>query len=617
MRSNYKYNVFLEENMEEMKKLSTREEAEMQKEYTWATQDLYATDEAWEEDLKRITFFTNEFQNLAGHLGDSAKTLLKSYQLYEEFDLWEDQIANYAMRKSDQDTKNSKYQDFVMRMMMNLNELSAVASFFEPELMSISDEKLEGFYQEEEQLDRYKRAINDVRRKKDHILSEAEEKILAAAADMSQTPDNTFGMFNNADLTFPSVKDSQGNERQVTHGTFIPMMESADRNLRKAAFESIYHTYESFKNTNASILGGQVKQLMFHAKMRKYKSTLEAALDDTNVPVGVYHNLIEAVHQNLDKMHKYVGLRKKLMKVDELHFYDLYTPMVEEKEVKIPYADAKKTVLEAVKPLGEKYNEILAKGFEDRWVDVYENVGKRSGAYSAGAKEHPFVLMNYSGTLDSEFTLAHEMGHAMHSYLSNHTQAPIDSHYKIFVAEVASTCNEALLMQYLLKKTTDKKEKITLINHFLEQFRATLYRQTMFAEFEMNINEMAERGESITADSLCNRYEELQRLYYGEEIVIDEEIRYEWSRIPHFYYNFYVFQYATGFSAAIALSNKILTQGDAAVEKYLEFLSGGCSKDPVSLLRDAGVDMNTAAPINEALTLFGKLIDEMEELLAE
>ena len=603
--------------MEELKKLPTREEAEMQKEFTWATEDLYATDEAWEEDLKRITYFTEEVKKLAGHLGDSAKTLLSAYQLFEELDLWEDQLANYAMRKGDQDTKNPKYQDFVMRMMMNLNELSAVASYFEPELMSISDETLEKFYAEEENLSIFKQAINDVRRKKDHILSEAEEKILAAAADMSQTPDNAFGMFNNADLTFPSVTDSEGNERQVTHGSFIPMMESSDRALRKAAFESIYHTYESFKNTNAAILGGQVKQLMFHAKMRKYKSTLEASLDDTNVPVGVYHNLINAVHQNFDKMHKYVGLRKKLMKLDELHFYDLYTPMVEEKEVKISFVDAKKTVLEAVKPLGDKYNEILAQGFEDRWVDVYENVGKRSGAYSAGAKKHPFVLLNFSGTLDSEFTLAHEMGHAMHSYLSNHTQATINSHYKIFVAEVASTCNEALLMQYLLNKTTDKKERITLINHFLEQFRSTVYRQTMFAEFEMKINEMAERGESITADSLCNLYGDLQKLYYGDEIVIDDEIRYEWSRIPHFYYNFYVFQYATGFSAAIALSNKILTEGEAAVEKYLQFLGGGCSKDPVSLLKDAGVDMNTAAPINEALALFGKLIDEMEELLAE
>ena len=603
--------------MEEMKKVLTREEAEQTKENIWATEDLYATDAAWEEDLKRTTYFMDEIKKYQGHLNESGDQLLGLFQLMDEFSLWEDRLANYAMRKSDQDTKNAKYQDCVMRMMMNLNQAVATLSFFEPELMSISDERLEEFYAQTEGLELYRNAIKDVRRKKDHILTEAEERILAAAADMSQTPENTFGMFNNADLTFPSVRDSQGNERQVTHGTFIPLMESKDRVLRKAAFESVYHTYQSFKNTNASILSGQVQQLIFHAKTRKYDSTLQAALDQTNVAVSVYHNLIEAVHNNMDKMHKYVALRKKLMKVDELHFYDLYTPMVEEKEVKIPYETAKKNVLEAVKPLGENYNEILAKGFESRWVDVYENVGKRSGAYSAGAKEHPFVLMNYSGTLDSEFTLAHEMGHAMHSYLSNHTQPTVYSQYRIFVAEVASTCNEALLMQHLLKNTTDKMERVSLINHFLDQFKGTIYRQTMFAEFEMKINAMAERGESITADALCNLYEELQKQYFGDEIIIDDEIRYEWSRIPHFYYNFYVFQYATGFSAAIALSQKILAKGQPAVERYLNFLSSGCSKDPVSLLKDAGVDMNTAQPVNDALELFGQLIDEMEELLAD
>ena len=603
--------------MEEMKKVLTREEAELTKENIWATEDLYATDAAWEEDLKRTTYFMDEIKKYQGHLNESGDQLLGLFQLMDEFSLWEDRLANYAMRKSDQDTKNAKYQDCVMRMMMNLNQAVATLSFFEPELMSISDERLEEFYAQTEGLELYRNAIKDVRRKKDHILTEAEERILAAAADMSQTPENTFGMFNNADLTFPSVRDSQGNERQVTHGTFIPLMESKDRVLRKAAFESVYHTYQSFKNTNASILSGQVQQLIFHAKTRKYDSTLQAALDQTNVAVSVYHNLIEAVHNNMDKMHKYVALRKKLMKVDELHFYDLYTPMVEEKEVKIPYETAKKNVLEAVKPLGENYNEILAKGFESRWVDVYENVGKRSGAYSAGAKEHPFVLMNYSGTLDSEFTLAHEMGHAMHSYLSNHTQPTVYSQYRIFVAEVASTCNEALLMQHLLKNTTDKMERVSLINHFLDQFKGTIYRQTMFAEFEMKINAMAERGESITADALCNLYEELQKQYFGDEIIIDDEIRYEWSRIPHFYYNFYVFQYATGFSAAIALSQKILAEGKPAVDQYLNFLSGGCSKDPVSLLKDAGVDMNTAKPVNDALDLFGQLIDEMEELLAD
>ena len=600
-----------------MKKVLTREEAELVKDNTWATEDLYTTDADWEEDLKRTAFFITEFTKYQGHLNESGSQLLGFYKLRDEASLWEDRLANYAMRKSDQDTKNAKYQDCVMRMMMNLNQAEAACSFFEPELMSISDEKLEDFFAQTEGLTLYRNAIADVRRKKEHILSEAEEKIMAAAADMAQTPGNTYGLFNNADLTFPSVKDSDGNEREVTHGTFIPLMESKDRVLRKAAFESVYHTYKAFKNTTASILNGQVQQLIFNAKTRKYDSTLQAALDQTDVAVSVYHNLIDAVHNNMDKMHKYVALRKKLMKVDELHFYDLYTPMVEEKEVSIPYETAKKNVLEAVKPLGENYNQILAKGFESRWVDVYENVGKRSGAYSAGAKVHPFVLMNYSGTLDSEFTLAHEMGHAMHSYFSNQNQPTVYSNYRIFVAEVASTCNEALLMQHLLKNTTDKMERVSLINHFLDQFKGTIYRQTMFAEFEMKINAMAERGESLTADALCNLYEELQKQYFGEGIVIDDEIRYEWSRIPHFYYNFYVFQYATGFSAAIALSQKILAEGQPAVDRYLNFLSGGCSKDPVNLLKDAGVDMNSAKPVNDALELFGQLIDEMEELLAE
>lgn len=603
--------------MEEMKKVLTRAEAELKKENIWATEDLYATDEEWEEDLKKTAYFIDEMKKYEGHLKENGDQLLKFYQLIDEFSLWEDRLANYAMRKSDQDTKNAKYQDFVMRMMMNLNQSVTAVSYFEPELMAITEEKLEEFYIKTPGLELYRNAIQDVRRKKDHILSEAEEKILAAAADLSQAPENIFGMFENADLTFPSVKDSQGNERQVTHGSFIPLLESKDRVLRKAAFESVYHTYQSFKNTNAAILNGQVQQLIFHAKTRKYESTLHAALDQTNVNVSVYQNLIDAVHKNMDKMHQYVSLRKKLMKVDELHFYDLYTPMVEEKEVSIPYETAKKTVLEAVKPLGEEYHAILEKGFESRWVDVYENVGKRSGAYSAGAKEHPYVLMNYSGTLDSEFTLAHEMGHAMHSYFSNHAQPTVYSQYRIFVAEVASTCNEALLMQYLLKNTTDKMERVSLINHFLDQFKGTIYRQTMFAEFEMKVNAMAERGESITADALCDLYEDLQKQYFGSDIVIDEEIRYEWSRIPHFYYNFYVFQYATGFSAAIALSQKILNEGKPAVDQYLNFLSGGCSKDPVSLLKDAGVDMNTAQPVNDALELFGQLIEEMEQLLAE
>ena len=379
-------------------------------------------------------------------------------------------------------------------------------------------------------------------------------------------------------------------------------------------YENLYHSFGNFRNTAAAVLNAQGKQLKFFADARKYPSTLDAALDRTNVPASVYLNLIEAVHQNMDKLHRYVRLRKKLLGVDELHFYDVYTPLLPDVDKKIPFAQAKQTVYEALAPLGEDYRAILKEGFENRWIDVYENTGKRGGAYSAGTAVHPYVLLNYSGTLDSQFTLAHEMGHALHSYLSNKHQNPIDADYVIFVAEVASTCNEALLMQHLLGKTTDKKERAYLINHFLDQFKGTLYRQTMFAEFELIIGRMIGEGRTLTADVLCQEYKKLNELYYGPDMVVDDEIAMEWARIPHFYYNYYVFQYATGYSAAIALSQRILTAGEPAVHDYLGFLSGGCSKSPIELLKGAGVDMTTPAPINQALKLFGELLDEMEAL---
>ena len=392
---------------------------------------------------------------------------------------------------------------------------------------------------------------------------------------------------------------------------------SEDRELRKSAYESLYHGFADYKNTLAAVLNTQGKKLKFFADARKYPSTLDAALDVTNVPTSVYTNLIEAVHQNMDKMHRYVRLRKKLLGVDELHFYDVYTALVDGVDKHIPFSEAKQTVYDALAPLGEDYRAILKKGFESRWIDVYQNVGKRSGAYSAGAAVHPFVLLNYTGTLDSQFTLAHEMGHALHSYYSNKHQNPIDADYVIFVAEVASTCNEALLMQYLLGKTTDKKERAYLINHFLDQFKGTLYRQTMFAEFELNIGRMAQQGKTLTADVLCAEYRRLNEMYFGPDMVVDDEIAMEWARIPHFYYNYYVFQYATGYSAAIALSRRILREGESAVKDYFGFLSGGCSKSPIDLLKGAGVDMTSPEPVDQALQLFGELLDEMEKLTEE
>ncbi len=591
-----------------------RERHEIPEQDKWNTADLYASDEAWEADLPGLEKDKEALAAYAGRLAESGKTLYDYLHYEEEMSERMGRMASYCMRKSDEDTRNATYQAMVGRFMGLYAAMAAATSFSTPEIMSISDEQMEAFYAECPQLERYRRMLTDMRRKKDHVLSAAEEKLLAAASEMADAPDNIYGMFADADMTFEDAVDAEGNHRPLSQGTFIAYQSSTDRVLRKSAFENLYKGFGAFKNTAAGLLNAQNKQLKFYADARKYNNAFEASLDNTNVPTSVYLNLIEAVHQNMDKMHRYVRLRKKLMGVDELHFYDTYAPLFGQEGRKIPFAEAKDTIYEALAPLGESYRAILKEGFENRWIDVYQNVGKRSGAYSSGAKVHPFVLMNYNDTLKSQFTLAHEMGHALHSYLSNKTQNPCDSQYVIFVAEVASTCNEALLMEHLLSKTTDKAERIQLINHFLEQFKGTLYRQTMFAEFELNIGRMVAEGKTLTADVLCQEYRRLNELYFGEDMVIDDEIALEWIRIPHFYYNYYVFQYATGYSAAIALSRRILKEGESAVKDYLGFLSGGCSKSPIDLLKGAGVDMTSPEPVNEALKLFGELLDEMEEL---
>ena len=601
--------------MAETKRIPERSEiAEQDK---WAIHDIYATDELWEADLQKAKALIPTVSAFAGKLGGSAQKLLDYMKLTEEIAVLADALGNYAMRRSDEDARVSKYQAMVGSLMSTYVALEAASSFSTPEIMAISDETMEKFYAELPELERYRRYLNNIRRRRAHVLTPAEEKLLAAAGEMANAPDTIYGMFNDADVTFPDAIDSEGNHHPLSQGTYISYMESSDRALRKSAFENLYRTYGSYKNTISAILSAQVKQLQFFADARKYSSAMEASLDATNVPTTVYTNLIEAVHKNMDKMYRYVALRKKLLGVDELHMYDIYTPLVEDVAKKASIDEAKQTVYDALAPLGEEYRKVLKQGFDSRWIDIYENAGKRSGAYSAGARVHPFVLLNYTGTLDSQFTLAHEMGHAMHSYLSNHTQTPLDADYVIFVAEVASTCNEALLMEYLLGKTTDKKERAYLINHFLEQFRTTLYRQTMFAEFELNIGKMAQEGTSLTPDVLNAEYRRLNRLYFGEEVVLDDEIDMEWMRIPHFYYNYYVFQYATGYAAAIALSRRILREGESAVKDYLGFLSGGCSKSPIDLLRGAGVDMSTTAPVEEALKLFDELIGEMEQLMQD
>ena len=584
---------------------------------TWALEDLYPSDESWEQALSALTARQAEAAAFAGKLGESGETLCVFLHLVEDVDGQSELLANYAMRKADQDTRNATYQAMVGKLMGVLTAVSAAFSFATPEIMAIPEEALEGFYKAAPGLERYRRYLNNERRRREHTLSAAEERLLAAAGEMANAPETVFGAFLNADMRYPDAVDSEGKPHALSQSTFVPLEESGDRALRKSAYENLYNTLGGMRNTAAGLLDAQNKQQKFFATARKYGSAREAAMDRTNVPVAVYDNLIEAVHRNMDKMHRYVRLRKKLLGVEELHFYDVYTPLLKDEPAKIPFAQAKQTVYDALYPLGDGYRAILKEGFENRWIDVYENQGKRGGAYSAGTKVHPFVLLNYSGSLDSQFTLAHEMGHALHSYLSNKHQNQIDSDYVIFVAEVASTCNEALLMEYLLKKTTDKKERVFLINHFLDQFKGTIYRQTMFAEFEKFMGAAVDAGQTLTADMLCAEYARLCKLYYGEDMVVDDQIAMEWARIPHFYYNYYVFQYATGYSAAIALSRRILREGESAVKDYLGFLSGGCSKSPIDLLKGAGVDMTSPAPVNDALQLFGELLDEMESLMAE
>ena len=594
-----------------------RKRHEIPVEDTWALEHLYPTEADWEAELASVEEDKKYLSAFAGKLGTSAADLLAYLTRMEQVNAKAELLGNYCMRKADEDTRNASAQAMSGKFMSIVVALGAECSFETPEIMAIPEEVLEGFYAAEPELLRYRRYLTDVRRMKEHTLSAAEEKILAAAGEVTGSPSDVFGNLTNADMTFPDAVDGEGKSRPLTQGTFIAYQTGDDRCLRKSAYENLYHTFANFKNTSAALLNAQGKALKFRADARKYESTLQAALFRNNVPESVYLNLIEAVHQNMDKLHRYVRLRKKLLGLEELHFYDTYTSLIPGVDRKIPFADAKQTVYDALYPLGEEYRAILKEGFENRWIDVYENEGKRGGAYSAGATVHPFVLLNYDETLNSQFTLAHEMGHALHSYLSNKTQNPIDADYVIFVAEVASTCNEALLMQYLLGRTTDKKERAYLINYFLDQFKGTLYRQTMFAEFELIMGRHIAEGRTLTADLLCSEYKKLNELYYGPDIVVDDEIAMEWARIPHFYYNYYVFQYATGYSAAIALSRKILSEGETAVKDYLGFLSGGCSKSPIDLLKGAGVDMTGPEPVNQALQLFGELLDEMEQLLEE
>ena len=590
--------------------------SEVPEEMTWNLKDMFESDQAWMAEYEAMKEFPAKIAAFQGTLARSAQDLLAWFRLQDEIELRLSVLMGYASCKGDEDTGNSFYQDVRGKAMNVYVSIASAAAFATPEIMAIADETLDRFYAQQPELETYRRSLYQIRRRKDHILSPAEERLLASTGEMANASENIAGVFRNADQIFPDVTDSQGNVHPLTDATFVPLLTSPDRELRRRAFETYYKQLGQYKNTIAATLDGQFKQLCFFSNARHYDSTIQASLDATEVPVPVYMNLIEAVHNNLDKMYRYVALRKKLLGVDELHMYDVYTPIVADADQAITYEQAKETVLEALQVLGDDYVDLLKEGFSNRWIDVYENVGKRSGAYSSGnSRPHPYVLLNHKDNLDCQFTLAHEMGHALHSYHSCKYQPVSTSDYVIFVAEVASTCNEVLLMRHLLKKTTDKKQRAYLINHFMDQFKGTVYRQTMFAEFELAMGKMAESGQALTADALCQKYHALNKLYFGPDMVSDDQIALEWARIPHFFYNYYVFQYATGFSAAVAIANRILKEGAPAVADYKKFLSGGCSTDPISLLKIAGVDMSSPEPVNSALALFGELVDEMEQLV--
>ena len=589
---------------------------EIDSKYKWDLSSMFPSDEAFEAGLEELKAYCPKLLAFKGKISTSAQALLEYLQLEDQMNLLLYKIINYAERKSDEDTRVAKYQAYVANATSAYTQIGEATSWFAAELLAIPAESVEKFYAEVPALEFYRRKLNKILNQREHTLSAEEEALLARAEELAVQPTNIFSMFDDADLTFDDAVDSEGKSHKLTSGSFVPLLMDADRVLRESAFKQLYSRFGEFRNTSAAILTSQVKNLQFFSSSRKYASSLEAALAENEIPVEVYNNLIDAVHQNFPAFYKYVDLRKRVMGLNELHFWDVYTPLVDDVDMKFTYEEACDLIVKALAPMGEEYVALVKKGLESRWVDVYETPGKRSGAYSAGGKGmNPVMLLNFQGGLDDVYTLIHEMGHSLHTYFSSHNQEITYSDYSIFVAEVASTCNEALLSHYLLEHETDPARHAYILNHFLEGFRGTIYRQCMFAEFERDISQMNADGVALNAEVLSERYGKLCAEYFGPGIELDEEIKLEWSRIPHFYYNFYVYQYCIGFSAAIALSQRILSEGEPAVKDYIGYLSGGCSKTPIELLRGAGVDMATPDPVNAALKYFGELVDQLEQEL--
>lgn len=588
--------------------------SEISDEYKWSVKDLYSSDELWNNDYEKALKSTQEKSSFEGCVMDSADTLADALSESEKDDYITERLYVYAFMRYYEDTSDSTYQQMSGKAQMLAVKMSEKYSFLVPEIMAADDDKVARFLGSDK-IKPYRHLLCDMLSKKEHTCSQKEEKLLAMASQMADSPSDIFSKFNNADVKFGKVHDEHGDEKELTSAGFSVFMESRDRNVRKEAFYALYRQYKSYINTLAASYYGNVKQAVFFANARNYESTLQMYLSGSFIPESVYTNLIDTVNNNLDKMHDYVSLRKKTLGVDELHFYDIYAPLTSDYTVKVSYENAKETVLDALKILGDDYVSQVKKGYESGWVDVYENDGKRSGAFSWGAYgTHPYIFLNYTETLNDIFTLIHETGHAMHTYYSNETQPYTYAGYKIFVAEVASTCNEVILIDYLLKHSRSDEEKKYLYGHYLEQFKGTLFRQTMFAEFEMITHRMAQDGEVLNAESLCGTYKKLNEKYFGKDMVIDEEIAYEWARIPHFYTPFYVYQYATGFSAAVAIATKIINGDKEVLHGYREFLKGGSSMHPIELLSLCKIDMSKPDVIQDALNVFGSLIEDFKKI---
>lgn len=588
--------------------------SEISDEYKWSVKDLYSSDELWNNDYEKALKSTQEKSSFEGCVMDSADTLADALSESEKDDYITERLYVYAFMRYYEDTSDGTYQQMSGKAQMLAVKMSEKYSFLVPEIMAADDDKVARFL-DSDKIKPYRHLLCDMLAKKEHTCSQKEEKLLAMASQMADSPSDIFSKFNNADVKFGKVHDEHGDEKELTSAGFSVFMESRDRNVRKEAFYALYRQYNSYINTLAASYYGNVKQAVFFANARNYESTLQMYLSGSFIPESVYTNLIDTVNNNLDKMHDYVSLRKKTLGVDELHFYDIYAPLTSDYTVKVSYENAKETVLDALKILGDDYVSQVKKGYESGWVDVYENDGKRSGAFSWGAYgTHPYIFLNYTDTLNDIFTLIHETGHAMHTYYSNETQPYTYAGYKIFVAEVASTCNEVILIDYLLKHSRSDEEKKYLYGHYLEQFKGTLFRQTMFAEFEMITHRMAQDGEVLNAESLCGTYKKLNEKYFGKDMVIDEEIAYEWARIPHFYTPFYVYQYATGFSAAVAIATKIINGDKEVLHGYREFLKGGSSMHPIELLSLCKIDMSKPDVIQDALNVFGSLIEDFKKI---